>query len=374
MQTTTTERRISNGSPLPDTILKQPDVRAVSTKRDSGEAKRKRLVELLRGYFASPVIATLGEMGMVDRMMEGDFSISDWAETLQPDIIAALFNYLFSIGLLAKASNERYSLTSEGRTAIGRNGAFSLLLSYADYFHKLPDLLSGAKVKPTVNRLRNVRGSGQLHGKKFFPAAFNFFSSEPPSAIIDIGCGDGCFLEQARGRWPDLPVFGVDLSETAVEATKKRLNPSNPSDSIAVAANGHDVKEWGKATPKDIRDSPQLVISLWFVAHEFSNGSIEKVRAFFFALRQTFPQAQVVLGEISKIPSAFLAEDHDLSIMPEFLLFHELSGQGVLAWSAWQQIRSEIPYILRAEQRYDDVRSGSGESIPASFLWLLQPA
>ncbi len=34
---------------------------------------------------------------------------------------------------------------------------------------------------------------------------------------------DGCFLEHARQRGPQLAVFGVDLSETAVETTKKRL-------------------------------------------------------------------------------------------------------------------------------------------------------
>jgi Trans-aconitate methyltransferase len=373
MKTTTNQSGASNNSVLSTLALEQQDTKLIPTAADGGEAKRKTLVGLLRGYFASPVIATLGEMGMADRMMEGEFSVDDWTEIPQPEIVAALFNYLHSIGLLRKGTNGRYTLTPEGRTAIGRNGAFSLLMSYSDYFHQLPNVLSGENTKPTVNRLRNVRGSGQLHGRKFFPAAFNLFPSQTPSALIDIGCGDGCFLDHARQRWPDVAVFGVDLSATAVEATKQRLNPSNPSDLLAVAANGHNVAAWGKAAPEAIRKSPRLVISLWFVAHEFSNGSPERIQAFFSELRQAFPQAQILLGEINKIPSDVLAQDHDLSIMPEFLLFHDLSRQGVLTWSMWQQIRSDIPYTLSAERKFDEIRLASGESTPASFLWLLRP-
>jgi hypothetical protein len=191
--------------------------------------------------------------------------------------------------------------------------------------------------------------------------------------MIDIGCGDGCFLERARERWPGLPVFGVDLSDKAVETTNRRLNLSTAHDSIAIAANGYDVGIWSKAAPASIRESPRLIISLWFVGHEFSNESPERISTFFSALHKAFPQAQVLLGEINKISAEILAEDHELSIMPEFLLFHELSRQGVLSWASWHHILGIIPYILQTERRFDEVRQHSGETVPASFLWLLQP-
>lgn len=340
---------------------------------DSGKAKRERLVSLLRGYFASPVIATLGELGMAERMLAGEFSVADWSSNSKPEILSALFQYLHSVGILTRGSNGNYALTASGRTVIRRNGAFSLLMSYSDYFQQLPSLLAGAGTNPSVNRSRNVRGSGQLHSKKFFPAAFGFFPSDPPRGIIDIGCGDGCFLESAQSLWPDLVVFGVDLSEIAVETTKKRLAMSNHPGPIAVAANGHDVAIWSQAVPAALRDSPRLIISFWFVAHEFSNGSPDKIKTFFSALHQTFPRAQVLLGEINKISSEVLAEDHDLSIMPEFLLFHALSAQGVLSWETWKEVLGDIPYLLKEERRFDDVAPADGEPVPASFLWLLQP-
>ena len=68
-----------------------------------------------------------------------------------------------------------------------------------------------------------------------------------------------------------------------------------------------------------------------------------------------------------------MAEDQDFSIMPEFLLFHALSGQGLLSWGTWQEVLDGIPYSLKEELRFDEVRPAEGEPIPASFLWVLHP-
>lgn len=371
MMNTATEGKSTNTLDLSTAPLKSQDL--LPHQSGGGDSKRGKLVALLRGYFACPVIATLGELDMAERMLEGDFSVADWDSSPHIEMISALFRYLHSIGLLTRGTTGEYALTAEGRTCVGRNGAFSLLMSYAEYFQELPTVLAGGTTKPSVNRRRNVHGSGQLHSKKFFPAAFDLFSSSAPAAIIDIGCGDGRFLALARDRWPGLTAFGVDLSETAVEETKRRLGPMPDSGLVAVAANGYEVATWSQATPESIRRSPGLVISMWFVGHEFSEGSPEKMVAFFSAVYANFPQAQVVLGEINNIPVKILAEDHDLSIMPEFLLFHELSGQGVLSWEMWLAILANIPYALIAERRFDEVRSSSGETIPASFIWLLEP-
>lgn len=370
---TTTEDKSTHTADLSTALLNSHDVGPSPDSKRGADTKRGKLVALLRGYFASPVIATLGELGMAERMLMGDFSVADWDSAPHLEIISALFRYLHSIGLLTAGTTGEYALTPEGRTSVGRNGAFSLLMSYAEYFHELPAVLAGREMKPSVNRQRNVRGSGQLHSKKFFPAAFDLFSSGAPSAIIDIGCGDGCFLALAQEQWPSVSTFGVDLSETAVEETKKRLGTMHGSGMIAVAANGYDVATWSQAVPESIRISHRLVISMWFVGHEFSEGSPEKMATFFSAVYTIFPQAQVILGEINNIPAEILADDHDLSIMPEFLLFHELSGQGVLSWDMWLKILDNIPYVLKTERRFDEVRSNSGETIPASFLWLLEP-
>jgi hypothetical protein len=327
----------------------------------------------LRGYFACPVIAILGELGVADRMLAGRFSLEDFAMAPESDVLAALFQYLQSIGLMREVENCSYELTPDGRTVITRNGAFSLLMSYADYFSELPALLTGKAASPTVDRLRNVRGSGQLHSGKFFASALKCFDGQPPTALIDIGCGDGCFLAQACEKWPGLISFGVDLSESAVEATTRRLGASGITKFTATAANGFDIELWSRQVPEAVRSSPRPVISMWFVGHEFSQGKPKRIVAFFAELHRYFPRAEVMLGEINKISPRDFAQDYELSIMPEFLLFHELSHQGVLSWQDWQKILTEIPYELMQERRFDEVRSLSGVPIPASFVWQLRP-
>lgn len=337
------------------------------------EQKRKSLVGLLRGYFACPVVSALGEIGIADRMLAGAFSASDFEEIADQRILKALFQYLHAIGLATSLGQDQYQLTSMGRTAISRNGAFSLLASYSAYFDRLPAVITGRESCPSVNRLRNVRGSGQLHGKKFFPVALNFLDFSPPTAFVDLGCGDGCFLEHVRRKWSNVKVFGVDLSEDAVEATRRRFREAHLTDLVATASDAFDVRRWAAAIPEQLRMSSSIVISIWFVAHEFSGGNSDRITRFFSDLNATFPAAQIVLGEINNIPPDVLADNHSLSIMPEYLLFHQLSGQGVLRWEDWHEILEKIPYELKAEQRFDCVRAGSGIEIPASFVWLLEP-
>lgn len=195
-----------------------------------------------------------------------------------------------------------------------------------------------------------MRGSRQLHGKKFFPAALDCLQSNSPAVLIDIGCGDGAFLECICTRWPTLVTFGLDLSDTAV-----------------AIARGRAVSSWSISVPPELRDTDSLVISMWFVGHEFSAGSIDVMVRFFQDLNRAFPKAKILLGEINNIAPSDLAHNRDLSIMPEYLLFHELSGQGVLAWADWQLILQQIPYRLEKECRFDDVTSASGATIPAQL-------
>jgi len=345
---------------------------ALNSSPGNGQ-KRQRLIAGLRGYFLAPVIASLGECGIADRMLQGPFSIKDFELVADTRILSIVFTYLQSVGFVICEGDSRYELTEEGVTSLSRNGAYSLLVSYADYFDKLPELLAGAPVTPLVNRARNVRGSGHLHGKKFFPAAIECLQSNPPAALIDIGCGDGAFLECACARWPALVPFGLDLSETAVEIARRRLARQTGREHLFAVANGREVFSWSGSVPPELRDTDEMVISMWFVGHEFSAGSRDVMIRFFQDLNRCFPMARILLGEINKITPSDLAHNRDLSIMPEYLLFHELSGQGVLAWADWQHILRLIPYRLEKECRFDEAQSASGPAIPASFLWLLRP-
>ena len=60
--------------------------------------------------------------------------------------------------------------------------------------------------------------------------------------------------------------------------------------------------------------------------------------------------------------------------MPEFLLFHALSGQGVFTWGQHAEVLRRIPYELVSEtailDAHEPFASGSPESVAVSVLFL----
>jgi len=59
--------------------------------------------------------------------------------------------------------------------------------------------------------------------------------------------------------------------------------------------------------------------------------------------------------------------------MPEYLFFHDLSGQGILSWEEYERISRKIPYEIFAERTFDELTSEDGKRIPSVFIWLLKP-
>jgi SAM-dependent methyltransferase len=339
----------------------------------SGVNRRGSIISLLRGAFACPTIATLAELGILDRMLASPFSVEDITGIQDREALMAVFVYLQSLGLLDMSAGDVFSVTDEGKTVLKRGGAFLLLHSYREYFNHLGTLLQQGRQGITVDRAHNVLGSGSLHSRKFFPAVWEVFDSLHPEALIDVGCGDGQFLDDATARDPQLVVSAVDLSPIAVNTTIERLRAAGRTEVVGVVESGEEIERWIEHVPESVKSVSPLVISMWFVIHEFSGGDVDRVIRFFQRVAQTLPQAHFVVGEIVNLDADMLREGKATSIMPEFLLFHQLSGQGVLSWEEWQLILEQIPYELSYEARFDEVVSG-GTSLPSSFVWHLTPS
>jgi SAM-dependent methyltransferase len=305
-------------------------------------------------------------------MLDGPFGLDDFPAGLDQNVLSSVFCYLHSLNLLEAMPGGGYDLTAHGRRTFKRSGAALLLFSYRGYFENLAGILSG-QTQSTVDRRHNVLGSGALHSKKFFPVVWAMFNDAPRAAFIDIGCGDGQFLTHACAQWPGIAVAAVDLSPVAVETTLKRLKAAGHSDAVGIVQSGVDVADWVAQVPEAIRDTAPLAVSMWFVLHEFSGGDPETIVGFFRELRSALPSAEIILGEITALPPELLAGHHEISIMPEFLLFHELSRQGVLSWETWNDILARIPYSLVGEQLFDLVGDTVEDSVPSSFVWHLAP-
>ena len=335
-----------------------------------GPNPREELVALLRGRAACPLLSGLGEHGLLDRMLAGSFRAADFAEVADGRLFDAALTYLVSLGLLTRTDEDppEYAATRVGRTAFTRFGSAALIHSYRDYFDRLAGMIVGTDPgpRPVVDRRVNVLGSGRLHARKFFPAAYRMLASHPVRCAIDVGCGDGEFLAGLLRRRPDVRAVGVDLSEVAAAEARARFGGRVP----VVVADAADVGGWSRRVP---RGPGPVVVSLWYVVHEFTGGDVGRATDFFRRLHERLPDADVILGEIVRLPADVLAAGRAGSIMPEFLLFHALSGQGVFTWGQHRRVLREIPYTLAAEVLFDEMPDGAGGTLPSSFVWHLQP-
>ena len=209
---------------------------------------RQEIVSLLRGYAACPVLSLLGEMGVLDRLLDGGCTVEAFpakAGAAAGDVL----RYLEGLGLIRPESgvhHTAFTATPLGQAVFRRSGTFSLLHSYSDYFERLRNLLTGQGPLPEVNRLRNVLGSGRLHARKFFPAALHVLDAIRPGAVADVGCGDGCFLSSALARCPGASGVAVDRSEVAVKTALDRLKGRSVR---GMVADGADVGAWAPAVP-----------------------------------------------------------------------------------------------------------------------------
>ena len=154
---------------------------------------------------------------------------------------------------------------------------------------------------------------------------------------------------------------------------KDRLRSLSIDTTHGIVADAFHVESWAAALRPLHMDT--TAVTCWFVVHEFTQSRTERAIEFFLKLHEALPTSDVIIGEIVKILPRDLAMFHQDSIMPEYLLFHSLSQQGVLRWQQFQQILQSIPYRLENEVRFDEVSlsSGRGDSCPSSFVWHLRP-
>jgi hypothetical protein len=341
----------------------------------SERTPREEMIGILRGSFAVPVLTTLDQMGVLSGLLEQPASVDDFPQVANRRALDAMFGYLEHLGLISRQNDRRYRPTVLGKKLLRRIGGAHILGSYRSYFERLPELLASA-IKPkdmTVDRTQNLLGCASLHPIKYFPTALELLHGrEPVADCIDIGSGDGSWLSAVATSWPEVQVTGVDISPEAFGPGWAALQQRLPAGrSHHVLANGRNVTEWSRALP---RANGRRLISCWFLIHEICQGKVEEAAQFLAELHLHDPQAEVLIGEIVAVNSAVLTHTRHQSIMPEFLLFHALSGQTPLSREQWLAVREEIPYRLAAERQFDPVAHGPGEVEASAFIWHLVPA
>jgi hypothetical protein len=210
---------------------------------------QEQILYHIEGVLIGPTVVMLGMTGMFHKyFMETSFRPEEFHDN--PECFKKILNFLTHLGWFT-LKNGNYQFTETGLFYAKRAAAYGVTVSYIPTLRKMDELLFG---NPSllrnvgehdeelhVDRKMNVWGSGGAHAEYFkivdeiIIELFNRPIAEQPKGILDMGCGNGAFLEHIfdvierqtkRGKMLDeYPLFlvGVDYNEAALKVTRANL-------------------------------------------------------------------------------------------------------------------------------------------------------
>lgn len=212
-------------------------------------AVQQQIMKHIEGSITAPSIVALGMNGMFHKyFMEASFRPEEFHKDAQS--FGSLLDFFSFLGWFEK-NKDTYKFTDKGLFFARRASAYGVTVSYQNTFRHLDDLIFGnpnllwetkeGEPEKHVDREMNVWGSGGAHGayfKKVDEIIIDLFSKpihEQPRGIVDMGCGNGAYLQHLyeviekqtlRGKMLEShPLFlvGADFNEAALKVTRGNL-------------------------------------------------------------------------------------------------------------------------------------------------------
>jgi SAM-dependent methyltransferase len=217
---------------------------------DENERKiQQQVLYHIEGILVGPTVVMLGMSGMFHKyFMETSFRPEEFHKN--PACFKEILDFLTHLEWFTE-KNGNYQFTETGLFYAKRATAYGVTVSYIPMLRKMDELLFGNagmlrniaehETEIHVDREMNVWGSGGAHAEYFkvideiIIDLFNKPIAEQPKGILDMGCGNGAFLQHIfdvierqtkRGKMLDEhPLFlvGVDYNEAAIKVTRANL-------------------------------------------------------------------------------------------------------------------------------------------------------
>ena len=214
---------------------------------------QNQILKHIEGNICAPSIVALGMNGMFHKyFMEAYFMPEEFHE--KAESFRQLLDFFAYLGWFKKKNNT-FGFTEEGLFFARRASAFGVTVSYSATFRHVSELIFGnpqtlwdvpeGADEIHVDRKMNVWGSGGAHSTYFkkvdeiIISIFNQPIDQQPKGIVDMGCGNGAYLEHLynvieqqteRGKMlEDYPLFlvGADYNQAALKVTRANLIQAN---------------------------------------------------------------------------------------------------------------------------------------------------
>ncbi len=325
---------------------------------------------ILRGLYATPIICELSKLGVFSKASK-KINLKNKKKIKNKLVLDLCLDYLLNIGLLEK-KKDGFELTNVGYEIFRRSNSFFVPHSYREVILNLGNILTDKKKLNSckVDRNENILGSGLTHLRYFFQPINYSNSNINYDSLIDLGCGNGHFINEVLKRKKNLKIVGIDLSKDSVQTCRKNIKKHvNQNNFKIFKFDISKVKLWNKKISKFLKNRKPL-ISLWFMLHEISDHKVKNLKKFLSNLYDAFPKSFIIIGEIVRLENRILKEIYNKSLMPEYLFFHKISGQGIMSWKEYKSLLIDSPYTLEYKWLFDNANSSK---IPSAFVWVLRP-
>lgn len=208
-----------------------------------------QILKHIEGVIVAPIIVMLGVRGLFHKyFMEVSFRAQEFHK--DPESFKKILDFFANLGWFNK-KKDTYQFTDKGLFFAKRASSYGVTVSYLPTFLELDELIFGNplvlktnssdETEKHVHREMNVWGSGGAHSTyfniidKIIINLFNKPIDEQPKGILDMGCGNGAFIQHIfdvieyqtlRGKLLEeypLLLVGADFNQAALKVTRSNL-------------------------------------------------------------------------------------------------------------------------------------------------------
>ena len=261
------------------------------------------LFDLCAGFVYSQVVFATVRLRLLEAVAEEPRTALELAPRLDLPLDAAsrLLDAAASLKLLEHRSQGRYGLGIHGASLLGNPAVARMVEHHSLFYRDLADpiaLLRGARATTELNDFWSYARQGVIDGADLDVAGYSelmagsltllaedILEAYPPGrhrCLLDVGGGDGAFLEAVAASAPDLKLMLFDLPAVAVRA-RARLERAGISARTTVV--GGDV--FAEPLPGGAD-----VVSLVRVVHDHDDPQALRILQ---AVREALPPGGVVL-------------------------------------------------------------------------------
>ncbi|RLD28267.1 MAG: class I SAM-dependent methyltransferase [Bacteroidetes bacterium] len=212
-----------------------------------------QILKHIEGVIVAPIIVMLGVRGLFHKyFMEASFRAQEFHK--DPESFKKILDFFANLGWFNK-KKDTYQFTDKGLFFAKRASAYGVTVSYLPTFLELDELIFGNPLvlntissdepEKHVHREMNVWGSGGAHSTyfkvidKIIINIFNKPINQQPKGILDMGCGNGAFIQHIfdvieyqtlRGKLLEeypLLLVGADFNHAALKVTRSNLIKSD---------------------------------------------------------------------------------------------------------------------------------------------------